>query len=427
MNPATTTRVLARLGVAFLATGALVASGAIGAAAAPGDVTITVDDLASARPATGGWFVDSAGSGQTFAVTQDGPGGDTAMKLGVSSTSDKVYVYNTFGPGSRSTDIPALLTGASYDYAGINVNFQVEVIFEPTDVALYGPAGTSRACTPASTWYGWGLTADTDWCYTVLKWEPYVSPGVASWTHVDLSNDTAAQSSTSRGGWVSSKNLGQYVGNVSNGELMSTYLGQMTDYEVTAFAFGVGSGTPGPAAGYLKSYTMGGIEYGFAAVPGAPAPAPAVDTDALLQLIIDDGVDVDADTAAFGAGSGNLDALDVSKPFDAVYSGWSDPSDAFVDVHAYSTASYVGTFPVIGGNVVLTGLDLSALSAGGHHLLMRGQTSGAVAVIAFTAATMQLAATGAEAALASGAALALLVAGGALFVTARRLRATGRS
>ncbi len=430
MTPVATTRVLSRLGVASLAAAALVASGAsLGAAAAPSRIDVTVGDIASARPASGGWFFDKAGAA-SFEVTKDGPGNDLAMRLGVTEESDKVYLYDAFGAGSRPHDIPALLTGASYDYAGTNVNLQLEVIFKPNNGKLYGPSGTSKACTPASTWYGWGLTNDPEWCYTVLKWEPYVRPGVASWTHVDLSVDRAAQSSTSTGGWVSSKNLGQYPGNVSNGQLMSSYLGQVADYEVTAFAFGIGSGTPGPQTyGYLKSFTLGGTTYGFAPTAAVPAPVPAADTDALLDLIDSASVDVAADTASFGVPGADLAQLDVSSPFDAVFSDWSDPSDTFVDVYAYSTATFLGSFPVVGGSVVLTGLDLSGLAPGSHHLLLRGQGSGAIAVVAFTARAAAggpgtgLAATGADPLLPVSAALLLLLAGAALVGLRARRRA----
>jgi hypothetical protein len=426
MTARTASRVLARLGVVSLASAALVAGGvAAGATAVPAQVDITVGDIAASRPAAGGWFVDNQGSGGStggaFSITQDGPGNDAAMKLSVSTTSDAVYIFNGFALGSGPRDIPALLTGASYDYAGLNVNFQLQLVFTPSDPA-YGPGGSTQCASAVA----WGLSADPAACYTALKWEPYVRPGTAAWTHVDLSVDSAAQSSTSTGGWVSSKRLGQYPGNVSNGQLMSTYLDEIADYEVTAFVFGIGTGTPGPDSAYLKSYTIGGTSYGFAPTATPPATPPAADSDALLQLIDDAGVDVAADTAKFDAGT-DLTKLDVSSPIDAVFAGWSDPSDAFVDVYAYSTASYLGTFPVVGGDVMLTGLDLSALAPGGHHLLLRGQSSDALAVVAFSvlaaaAPDPALAATGVEAGLVSGAALLLLVVGGVLLGVARRMR-----
>ena len=392
--------ILARLGVASVAAAALVMSGSVvGAAAAPTQIDVQEGDVATTRPADGGWFVDNeAGNGShdgTFEVTKDGPNNDVAMKLGVyhnpgpgeGPPRDKVYLYNTFGPGERPTDIPALLQGASYDYAGVNVNFQLEVVFQPKD-DQYGPPNPGEApqspeCASA---VDWGVSDDPDWCYTTLKWEPYVSPGVASWTHVDLSVDSAGNSSAKIGGWVAGKRIGSFEQNVSNGQLMSTFLNEMADYEVVSYVFGIGSGTPGPAFGYMKSYTIGGTTYGFAPTAAAPTASPAADTDELLQLIDDEGIDVEADTAAFGVGGGDLDELDVSEPLDGVYENWAGASDAFVDAYSFSAASYVGTFPVVGGDVVLTGLDLSALGAGTHHLLLIGQTTGTTSVVAFSVA-----------------------------------------
>lgn len=358
------------------------------AAPAPSIVEVRASSIADTRPAAGGWFADASGTTTdgSFAISQDSPGNVVAVKLDVPTATDKIYLYNTFAAGSRPADIPALVEGASYDYAGLNVNFQLEVIFEPVDVARYGPAGSVKACTPASTWYGWELTADPDWCYTILKWEPYVQPGNA-WTHVDLSVDTAALSSTQTGGWVSSKQLGVYPGNVSKGQLLAEYLPQMADYEVTSFGFGIGSGTPGPAAGYLEQYTIGGVSYRFVLEAAAPAAPPVADADELDSLIRNEGIDVTADTERFvptGSSNTDLSVVDNSAPLDGVLENWTDPSDAFVDVYTYSTPVYVGTFPIVGGHVVMSGVDLRHLAPGAHRFLFRGQTSGTLSVVQFT-------------------------------------------
>ena len=66
---------------------------------------------------------------------------------------------------------------------------------------------------------------------------------------------------------------------------------------------------------------------------------------------------------------------------------WSGSSaDQWVDVWAYSTPTYIGTFPVINGVLKITGADLSALAAGDHHLVLVGQTSGASEVMGFVIA-----------------------------------------
>src|SRR5690554_4564193 len=112
--------------------------------AVPGTiVSVEEGDISNVRPlTTAGWWYDIGGTSWDFAVTKDGPDNDPALKITTSSSSDKVYLYNVFAPEDRPTDIPALVDDASYTYAGANVNFQLEVIFEPVDVAAYGPAGS---------------------------------------------------------------------------------------------------------------------------------------------------------------------------------------------------------------------------------------------------------------------------------------------
>ena len=66
---------------------------------------------------------------------------------------------------------------------------------------------------------------------------------------------------------------------------------------------------------------------------------------------------------------------------------WTGSSgDQWVDVWAYSTPTYIGTFPVINGVLKITGADLSALAAGDHNLVLVGQTSGASEVMGFAIA-----------------------------------------
>jgi hypothetical protein len=66
---------------------------------------------------------------------------------------------------------------------------------------------------------------------------------------------------------------------------------------------------------------------------------------------------------------------------------WSGSNDdQWVDVWAYSTPTYIGTFPVINGVLKITGADLSALAAGDHDFVLVGQTSGASEVMGFAIA-----------------------------------------
>jgi len=170
-----------------------------------------------------------------------------------------------------------------------------------------------------------------------------------------------------------------------------------------------------------------------------PAELPAANTDRLQEIIETQGLDVPGTTDSFvpsGDTTGNaLDSLDVSKTFSGTLP-WSDGADSFVDVYAYSSPVFLGTFPVVNGKVQITGVDLSALQAGGHHLVFVGQTSETVSVMAVTVVAPEVAAvvpassssvlavTGVDPAVPIGAASSLLLLGlGLLIVAARRRRA----
>jgi hypothetical protein len=67
------------------------------------------------------------------------------------------------------------------------------------------------------------------------------------------------------------------------------------------------------------------------------------------------------------------------------FTAWlSWTGDTNVDVWGYSTPTHLGSFPVVDGKVQLTGLNLSALGPGVHHLLIVGQDSGNYKVGTFT-------------------------------------------
>lgn len=155
-----------------------------------------------------------------------------------------------------------------------------------------------------------------------------------------------------------------------------------------------------------------------------PASPPAADTNQLTTLIAQGNLDVSSTTSTFvplgGTIDNPLDSLDVSKAFSGTLP-WSDGTDSFVDVYAYSSPTFLGTFPVINGKVQLSGLDLSALRSGGHHLVFQGQTSGAVQVMAVTVAET-LAATGLNLALPLGLTSILILLGLALRLLTTRTR-----
>jgi hypothetical protein len=419
-TPSGLVRASAFLAVAFVATLGL-GAGTIASAATPG-VTVSIEDIGDSRPADGGWWVDDdAAATGTATVTTDSFDSSFAAKLTLPSSSAKVYFYHDYPAIDRPVDLVAALAGASYTYTGVNVNFQVELVFLPNDVSSYGAQG-STPCTSAVTW---GLSDNPDACYTVMKWEPFTHQ--TGWQTIDLTQDVAANSTTQTGGWISQKRLGSYAGpGAFIGRTLSTYLAEIDSLEITSMVFGTGSGTTGPTAGWVKDVTFDGVTYTFEQVAAPPAPPLATDTDGLANLIEDQGLDVEADTSNFQATGANddLSSIDANLPLSGVFV-WAGQADAFVDVYAYSTAVFVGSFPVINGNVVLTNVDLSHLLPGDHHLVFQGQTSGALAVIGVTVAEApgELARTGSDIRLVAlgGCAFALVLVG---LVLVRRMKKT---
>jgi hypothetical protein len=381
------------VGVAVLAGSAWVAVGGASAAlASPAPtftpVTVTAPEVATAPPAGGGWWQDrDSGDVGSFAMTADAFDRSNAVKLNLPTTSAGINLHDVYATTARPTDLPALLSSASYTYTGANVNFQIEVAYQPNDVR-YAPTGSSP-CTSAANWGIAGV--DSTWCYALLKWEPFAT--TSSWTAVDLSADTAGNSGsvpTKTAGWMSQKRVGSYPATSSRvGQTLSNYLAQMANYQVVSIGFGAGSGAAAPTASWVKNVTVGGESFSFAPVAAAPTPPPVANSTDLQTYITTNSIDVAATTATFSIGGGaavsGLTSIDPAVAFDATLP-WANTSETFVDVYAYSSPQLVGTFPVIAGVVQLTGVDLSALQAGSHHLVFIGQTSGAVSIVAIAIA-----------------------------------------
>jgi hypothetical protein len=414
----------AATGVAVLATTVWVATGGASVAfASPASTTVTAPDIASAAPSGAGWWQDrDSGNAGSFAMTADSFDRSDAIKLNLPTTSAGINLHNDYAAADRPTDLPALLSSASYAYTGSNVNFQIEVAYQPTD-PQFAPAGTSP-CTSAS---GWGIAAvDSTWCYALLKWEPFAT--TSTWSTVDLSADTAGNSGTlptKTAGWMSQKRVGSFPATSARvGHKLSDYIGQMAHYQVVSVGFGAGSGAAAPTAGWVKTMTVGGTTFDFAPLAAAPTPPPVANSTDLQAYITTNNVDVAATTNTFSidgaaAGSG-LTSIDPSAPFDATLP-WSDTSDTFVDVYAYSSPLLVGTFPVSAGVIQLTGVDLSSLKAGSHHLVFIGQTSGTVSIVAIgiAAAAPTLALTGTDAVGPTIGALSVLLLGLTMVILVR--------
>ncbi|HEY0249475.1 MAG TPA: hypothetical protein VGC45_14565 [Gryllotalpicola sp.] len=159
-------------------------------------------------------------------------------------------------------------------------------------------------------------------------------------------------------------------------------------------AFNTPVTTPSPTPTSTPTPTSPGptVSPSPSAPAGAPSPtatsaqAPAADSAQLDQLFAARGVDVAVDTAAFQAPAGaSLDAVDPSAPFSGSLP-WHSGADSTVEVFAYSTPIDLGVAPVVDGLVQLSDLNLSALAAGGHHLVFVGTQSGAIQAVAFTVA-----------------------------------------
>jgi hypothetical protein len=131
--------------------------------------------------------------------------------------------------------------------------------------------------------------------------------------------------------------------------------------------------------------------------PSTPEPTPTeqppvtldsvieefgADTAALLETyLLETGRDVPPDLEELLTVDGALDLSDFSA-----WLAWT--GDDTVKLYGYSTPTYLGTFPVVNGRAEISGVDLTVLGEGDHHLLIVGEQSGAfeVAQLAIPAA-----------------------------------------
>lgn len=233
---------------------------------------------------------------------------------------------------------------------------------------------------------------------------------------------------------------------------------------IDQFGYSLGSGAIGDAT--FRSLTLGCTVYSFEPVSPTPTPTteptatptdepttpgtgttPPPDPDHATHLgttteaLLDTLRQLDVPVRTPGAAGLTISdaAGTVTGPLDAgtrydVVVPWSG-ADSWVDVYLYSSRVYVGTFPLVDGAVRLTGLDLSGLDAGTHHLVLVGQQSGTVGAVQLevTAASGSLADTGDGALAATGTdatalalvAVLLTVAGAALALVRHRTLASG--
>jgi LPXTG-motif cell wall-anchored protein len=148
----------------------------------------------------------------------------------------------------------------------------------------------------------------------------------------------------------------------------------------------------------------------------AAAAAPVSSSTALAAYLASKSVTTQTQVST-GLPSGDLNP---SKAQTATLT-WTGAGDGFVDVYVYSSPTFVGTFPVVNGavQVTLSAAVLSSLAAGGHTLVVTGQTSGTVQSVALSVAEV-LPATGVDITVPLTVGSLLLLLGAALILVRRR-------
>jgi len=116
----------------------------------------------------------------------------------------------------------------------------------------------------------------------------------------------------------------------------------------------------------------------------------ATDDTALTELLTTLGISY-AGAASFllsgDAGGASLSSFVRSGVFQGALTWAAD--DYTVDLYSYSTGVFIGTFPITGGAVQVTGVDLSSRTLGTHTLLFVGNQSGAIVPLRITLTAAQ--------------------------------------
>lgn len=191
----------------------------------------------------------------------------------------------------------------------------------------------------------------------------------------------------------------------------------------TADGIGYQAGLPVAAGTAGKGLLFTGISYGVSTTsPATPTPEPSIppvapvapkpqapvvpetsptpeptetltleqiserfgaDTEALLETYLrETGRDTAPNVDELFTSDGELDLSDFTA-----WLSWT--GDETVALYGYSTPTYLGTFPVVDGRAQISGVDLTALGEGAHHLLIVGEQSGAFQVAELEVAAPQ--------------------------------------
>ncbi|WP_158437853.1 SdrD B-like domain-containing protein [Naasia lichenicola] len=166
-------------------------------------------------------------------------------------------------------------------------------------------------------------------------------------------------------------------------------------------------------AGFSDTTVRSLMNTAVTAAKKAPVSAPASDAGSLsTYLTAHQAAPITSSTVGLPA------SLSSEKSYTANL-GWNS-GDSFVDVYAYSSPTFIGTFPVSNGTsqITLSAAQLAALGGGSHTLVAIGQSSGGVQSVALSVSAA-LASTGFDPMLPMGIAAILLLLGGSLLFTRR--------
>jgi hypothetical protein len=169
----------------------------------------------------------------------------------------------------------------------------------------------------------------------------------------------------------------------------------------------------GSEAGHSDTTKSGFMTSVVTAPKKTAVAAPATDTTALTAyLTAHDAAPAAASTAGLPT------SLDTSKDYTANVT-WTS-ADSYVDVYAYSTPTFVGTFPVVNGvaQINVSHATLAAIGGGSHTLVAIGQSSGGVQSVAISVSAA-LASTGFDPMLPIGIASIFLLLGASLMLMRR--------
>jgi hypothetical protein len=404
-------RLAAVIGVSGLLAGSMALMGAAPAmAVAPASFTVTQSDIGTTVGDTSApWTEANVHPSGRYEIVADADNGavlDLETVGGPTGTATQSKLMHYFGSGAYPAvdqnatvtapdPVPTIPLSSSFFGDPITMTYTAATYLSLQIEIYYGTTGhaTLRQVAPAAS-----------------SWSTFSADPASQWT---TDTDLIASDGTT------------YLRNGAPATL-TDILAHLQDQDPRAASIGVdlGSDSVGAGLSQLSSISFLGATFTFG-LPTTPTPPAATDAD-LDQYIAANDIDVAATTDTFsvdgGAPGADLTALDPTQPIDASLP-WTG-NDGSVDVFGYSSPVFLGTFPVVNGKVVLTGLDLSLLGPGAHRLVFQGETTNTVSVVAITirsAATgdPSLAFTGTDAIMPAIGGLGLLLLGLAVVVYRR--------